>query len=225
MLQQTETVEEFNALLKSSHCTGLYNDKNWRHIDYERAKNAIAPDGDGLGRGFKTQIYLRGVRYRAERLTKAEAGAIGGASKGNESQEPCPCLTADKIAKEAGPAPRARGLTFWLRATRVARNGGSTRAWADPSNPSIWTDCSTPPHARAGEPQSFIDERLCYQPRPTHARVNHIKLFNICPPNPPPHARAGEPLPHNLLNSPPIPATPPLKGTRNLRTPAAIDPR
>lgn len=46
--------------------------------------------------------YLRGVQYRAERLTKAEAGAIGGASKDNESQKPCPCLTADKIAKEAG---------------------------------------------------------------------------------------------------------------------------
>ena len=45
-----ETVEQFNALLKTSHCTGLYKGSIWRKEDYERAKNAIAPDGDGLGR-------------------------------------------------------------------------------------------------------------------------------------------------------------------------------
>lgn len=53
--------------------------------------------------------YQRGKQYRAEKKTKAEAGAIGGAaSKGNESQEACPCLptTAEKIAAVSGVSPR-----------------------------------------------------------------------------------------------------------------------
>ena len=52
--------------------------------------------------------YQRGQRYQVEKLTKAEAGAIGGAvSKDNETQKPCPCLqkTADVIAKESSCNP------------------------------------------------------------------------------------------------------------------------
>jgi len=45
--------------------------------------------------------YLRGVRYRAER--QAHGGQIPGSARiDNESQEPCPSITADKIAQEAG---------------------------------------------------------------------------------------------------------------------------
>jgi hypothetical protein len=42
-----ETVEEFNALLKNSRCTDMYNVIFWRANEYEKAKAAIAPDGDG----------------------------------------------------------------------------------------------------------------------------------------------------------------------------------
>ncbi len=47
---------EFNALLKTSHCTGPYNGLVWRKEDYARAQSAIAADGDGLGRGFIEQF-------------------------------------------------------------------------------------------------------------------------------------------------------------------------
>ena len=56
LLRQTETVEQFNALLKNSRCTDLYNGNFWRISDYVKAQSAIAPDGDGLGRGFVEQF-------------------------------------------------------------------------------------------------------------------------------------------------------------------------
>jgi len=45
LLQQTETVEEFTALLKNSRCTDLYNVNFWRANEYEKAKAAMARSG------------------------------------------------------------------------------------------------------------------------------------------------------------------------------------
>ena len=51
LLQQTETVEEFNGLLKTRHCADMHKcSKSWEQEYYSRAKAAIAADGDGLGR-------------------------------------------------------------------------------------------------------------------------------------------------------------------------------
>jgi len=46
----------------------------------------------------------RGRQYNVEKKTKAEAGWMGGTSKDNESQKPCPCLptTSNRIATKAG---------------------------------------------------------------------------------------------------------------------------
>ena len=54
--RQTETVEQFNALLKNSRCADLHNVNFWRINDYVKAQSAIAADGDGLGRGFIEQF-------------------------------------------------------------------------------------------------------------------------------------------------------------------------
>ena len=57
LLQQTETVEEFNGLLKTRHCADMHKcSKSWEQEYYSRAKAAIAADGDGLGRGFIEQF-------------------------------------------------------------------------------------------------------------------------------------------------------------------------
>jgi len=70
MLRKTETVETFNSLMLQGKRNRPQGDDSflWEKEHYQRAKNAIADDGDGLGKDFIRHFMPPGAVPKSETL-------------------------------------------------------------------------------------------------------------------------------------------------------------
>ena len=121
-------VWEFNALLKNSTCADMHKLKKWLPNIYGQAKAAIAPDGDGLGRGFIEQFmpspphshtlqnaldshYTERRKAAAERRKAIAEEQQCQADRSTRAR--ADCKDRQRIPGTLSiPAPRARGLNL-----------------------------------------------------------------------------------------------------------------